>query len=79
MISRKRRSNLMTPARAELHRLLQSVADDLQRDGYAAEQIASVMIVLGLKQLFGEDRGNALKLLDAAREVIRKQEDEWLQ
>jgi len=69
----------MTPARDDLRRILKAVAADLERDGYAREQIGSHMAVVGLQLLFGEDRGNAIKLLDAAREVIRKEAEEWLQ
>ena len=70
----------MTANSAELHRILKAVMADLERDGYAPEQIASAMAVLGLKQIFGEEKQQALKLLDAARRLVAGQhEDEWLQ
>jgi len=70
----------MSASREELHRILKAVMADLERDGYAPEQIASAMAVLGLKQIFGEEKQQALRLLDAARKIVAGQrDDEWLQ
>ena len=70
---------LMTPARDELHRILTAVIEDLQRDGYALEQIGAAMTVLGMQQLFGTNKQGALKALDYARSAVAEQEGEWLQ
>jgi hypothetical protein len=69
----------MTPARDELHRILTAVIEDLQRDGFAAEQIGAAMTVLGMQQLFGTNKQGALKALDYARHAVAEQEKEWLQ
>ena len=69
----------MSAARDELHRILTAVIEDLQRDGYALEQIGAAMTVLGMQQLFGTNKQGALKALDYARHAIAAQEGEWLQ
>ena len=35
---------------------LTAVIEDLQRDGYALEQIGAAMTVLGMQQLFGNNK-----------------------
>ena len=69
----------MSPAREELHRILSAVIEDLQRDGYAIEQIGAAMTVLGMQALFGNNKQQALKALDYARRAIAEPQDgEWI-
>jgi len=69
----------MSAAREELHRILSAVIHDLERDGYAREQIASAMAARGIQILFGEAPMNALQALDMARRVVLEQDEELLQ
>lgn len=72
----------MSAARDELLRILNAVVDDLERDGYSAEQIAAAMVAIGADHLFCEGKHLALALLDAVRRSVAKQDDdewEWLQ
>ena len=69
----------MSAARDELHRILKAVIHDLERDGFAAEQVASAMAAIGIQILFGEAPMNALQALDMARRVVLEQDEELLQ
>ena len=70
----------MTAGREELHRILKAVIADLERDGYAREAVAAAMTAIGIKSIFGEEKEQALGMLDAARNVVARQEDEeWVQ
>jgi len=69
----------MTPARAELHRILAAVMRDLQRDGYTVEQVGAAMMVLGLQQLFGSNKEFTLLALEQVRRAVAEEKAEWLQ
>jgi hypothetical protein len=70
----------MSPARDELHRILTAVIEDLQRDGYAVEQIGATMTVIGMQSLFGNNKEQAIKALDYARRALAETSDrEWMQ
>jgi hypothetical protein len=70
----------MSASREELLRILKAVIADLERDGYAATQVAAAMTVIGISRIFGEEKEQALRMLEAARKVVARQEDEeWVQ
>ena len=70
----------MSAGREELHRILKAVIADLERDGFAVEQIASDMVVLGIHILFGDETIEALRALNRAQKVLLdRQDEEWLQ
>ena len=68
----------MSAGREELHRILKAVIHDLERDGFAAEQVASAMAAIGISILFGAPM-DALQALDMARRVVLEQDEELLQ
>ena len=69
----------MSASREELRHILKTVMDDLERDGYAVEHIASAMGAIGIQTLFGEEVSDALKALDLARQILLERQAGGLQ
>ena len=65
----------MNAPRDDLHRILKAVIHDLQRDGYALGDIASEMLLLGLRGVAGDDTHSVLNLLDGLRNIALRPEE----